>query len=77
MFFPTRKTKNKKLPSSSKGYREITQMSSMASYVSPDNENRRLEVDRRQFSYAFHIPERRSGKDRRCGLERKQEKTNE
>jgi hypothetical protein len=33
----------------------------------PDNGGRRLGVDRRQFSYDFHIPERRSGKDRRSG----------
>jgi hypothetical protein len=30
-----------------------------------DHGGRRSGVDRRQFSYAIHIPERRSGKDRR------------
>lgn len=37
-----------------------------------DNGGRRLGIDRRQFSYAEHIPERRSGKDRRNGLDRRQ-----
>ena len=37
-----------------------------------DNGGRRLGVDRRQFSYTLHIPERRSGKERRSGLDRKQ-----
>jgi hypothetical protein len=30
-----------------------------------DKENRRIEIDRRQFSYTHHLPERRDGKDRR------------
>ena len=33
-----------------------------------DNYYRRLEPDRRQFSYSKHYPERRSGKDRRSGI---------
>ena len=37
----------------------------------PDNDGRRLGKERRQFSYDFHIPERRSGKDRRSGLDRR------
>jgi hypothetical protein len=37
-----------------------------------DNGGRRLGVDRRQFSYDFHIPERRTGKERRSGLDRRQ-----
>ena len=36
-----------------------------------DNGGRRLGVDRRQFSYDFHIPERRTGKKRRSGLDRR------
>jgi hypothetical protein len=36
-----------------------------------DNGDRRLGMDRRQFFYNGHIPERRSGKDRRSGLERR------
>ena len=30
-----------------------------------DNSNRRSGVDRRQYSYTLHIPERRGGGDRR------------
>ena len=36
-----------------------------------DNGGRRSGRDRRQFSYAGHIPERRSGHDRRSGLDRR------
>ncbi len=36
-----------------------------------DNGGRRLGFDRRQFSYNGHIPERRSGRDRRNGPERR------
>jgi hypothetical protein len=43
----------------------------MALPVLPDNGDRRLDIDRRQFSYDFHIPERRSGKDRRSELDRR------
>jgi hypothetical protein len=32
---------------------------------SKDKENRRIEIERRQFSYTHHLPERRNGKDRR------------
>lgn len=32
---------------------------------SKDKKNRRIEIDRRQFSYTHHLPERRAGKDRR------------
>jgi hypothetical protein len=39
--------------------------------ILPDNGGRRLGVDRRQFSYDFHIPERRSGKERRSGFDRR------
>lgn len=30
-----------------------------------DKENRRIEIDRRRFSYTHYLPERRAGKDRR------------
>ena len=30
-----------------------------------EKENRRTGIDRRQFSYTHHLPERRGGKDRR------------
>jgi hypothetical protein len=36
-----------------------------------ENDNNRSGIDRRQFSYSYHIPERRSGEDRRLGLERR------
>ena len=38
-----------------------------------DNGGRRLGDDRRLFSYNGHIPERRSGKERRCGLDRRKQ----
>jgi hypothetical protein len=43
----------------------------MALPVLPDNGGKRLGIDRRQFSYDFHIPERRLGKERRGGLDRR------
>lgn len=42
--------------------------------VLPDNGGRRSGVDRRQFSYTAHIPERISGKERRSGVDRRLEK---
>jgi hypothetical protein len=36
-----------------------------------DNGGRRKNNDRRQFSYTCHIPERRSGSDRRAGDDRR------
>jgi len=36
-----------------------------------DNGGRRSRTDRRRFSYAVHIPERRTGIDRRKGSERR------
>jgi hypothetical protein len=38
---------------------------SRVNYSLVDTEGRRQKIDRRQFSYIAHIPERRSGKDRR------------
>lgn len=38
-----------------------------------DNGGRRLGIDRRQFLYNGHIPERRSEKDRRSRLDRRLE----
>jgi len=37
-----------------------------------DNGSRRSGIERRQFLYTAHIPERRSDKDRRNGLDRRQ-----
>jgi len=42
----------------------------MVSFIS-DNGDMRSGVNRRQFSYDKHIPERRSAKDRRNGLDRR------
>ena len=39
--------------------------------LSTNNGDRRKKPDRRQFAYTFHIPERRSGKDRRLGEDRR------
>jgi len=39
--------------------------------ILPDNGGRRSGVDRREFSYTSHIPERRSGKERRSGNDRR------
>jgi hypothetical protein len=36
-----------------------------------DNGGRRSGIDRRQFSYSDHIPERRSSQERRSGLDRR------
>ena len=36
-----------------------------------DNGGRRLGDDRRLYSYNGHIPERRSGKERRSGMDRR------
>jgi len=36
-----------------------------------DNGGRRSGIERRHFSYDFHIPERRSGKERRSGNDRR------
>ena len=39
-----------------------------------DNGGRRTGGDRRVFTYAVHIPERRSGGDRRDGRDRRHDK---
>ena len=36
-----------------------------------DNGGKRSGIDRRQFSYSYHIPEKRSSKDRRNGIDRR------
>ena len=33
--------------------------------------DRRSKIERRSFNYTIHIPERRSAKDRRLGLDRR------
>ena len=37
----------------------------------PDNGGRRSGIERRQFQYTSHIPERRCGFDRRSGIDRR------
>jgi hypothetical protein len=39
--------------------------------ISMDNGGRRSGGDRRNYSYTLHIPERRNGKDRRTGEDRR------
>jgi hypothetical protein len=41
---------------------------------SHDKEDRRSGTDRRHFSFAFHVPERRSGLDRRKNIVLEQRK---
>jgi hypothetical protein len=36
-----------------------------------DNKGRRFGIDRRSFSYAIHLPERRSEQNRRSGFDRR------
>ena len=38
-----------------------------------DNGGRRSGIERRSFSYAIHVPELRSGKDRRDSIDRRNE----
>jgi hypothetical protein len=45
----------------------------MALPILHDNGGRRAGIDRRQFFYDHHIPERRSGEDRRNGRDRRLE----
>lgn len=43
----------------------------MMALFSNDSGGRRMGVDRRQFSYLLHIPERRSDTGRRNGIDRR------
>ncbi len=36
-----------------------------------DNDGRRLGADRRSYTYTAYVPERRSGHDRRTGIDRR------
>lgn len=40
-------------------------------YLPPYLNDRRRRKERRQFSYTIHMPERRTGKERRLGSERR------
>ena len=46
----------------------------LANFCLRDNGGRRSDIDRRQFSYAGHVPERREGEERRTGLDRRRNK---
>ena len=52
------------------GYIKADENEVMASFIR-DNGGERSGLDQRQFSYDRHIPERRSAKDRRNGLDRR------
>jgi len=52
------------------GYINADENEVMAPFIR-DNGGERLGLDQRQFSYDRHIPERRSAKDRRNGLDRR------
>lgn len=43
----------------------------MSVNITKDNGGRRSQVNRRNFSYTLHFPQRRSGRDRRSGLDRR------
>ena len=49
-------------------YKEILSAKEIADYL---NRDRRLSIERRQFSYSGHIPERRSSKEKRSGRDRR------
>ena len=52
------------------GYINLDENEVMATFIR-DNGGERLGLDRRQFSYDRHIPERRSAKDRRSKFDRR------
>ena len=52
------------------GYINLDENEVMATFIR-DNGGERLGLDRRQFSYDRHIPERRSDQDRRSKLDRR------
>ena len=50
---------------------ETNEKDLIARRISSDNGGRRTGGDRRNYSYTLHIPERRKGKDRRTGDDRR------
>jgi hypothetical protein len=54
---------------------KISDETEIISLLMGDSGDRRLRLDRRQFSYDMYIPERRSGKDRRSELDIRQKST--
>jgi hypothetical protein len=53
------------------GEKEESMTPSNTPFVFPDNGGERSGIERRQFSYTSHIPERRTGKDRRSSNDRR------
>ena len=45
-------------------------------FPSKDNNGRRSGIDRRDLSYTFHVPEKRSRKARRSGMDRRETRLN-
>ncbi|MBW2238710.1 MAG: helix-turn-helix transcriptional regulator [Deltaproteobacteria bacterium] len=66
---PCRKNTKRKVTLALEG--TISGMKNVMSLFDMDKNEKRLGLDRRQFSYDTHIPERRSEKDRRNGLDGK------
>lgn len=52
-------------------YADIPMMEKKQNSISTDNGGRRSGGDRRTYSYTLHVPERRSGADRREGEDRR------
>ena len=50
----------------------LSERDTRVNVISSDNGGRRRKEERRQFDYTFHIPERRTGVERRCGEDRRQ-----
>jgi hypothetical protein len=51
--------------------RKVLGYSKMSNDSFHDNQGRRSGINRRHFSYTLHLPERRGGKERRSGLDRR------
>ena len=49
----------------------------MINIATKNNGDRRLGIDRRDLSYTAYLPERRLGKDRRSGFDRRSSQTHE
>jgi hypothetical protein len=55
--------------------RDVQRLVSMLKILR-NNGDKRSGIDRRKFSFHFHIPERRSGTERRNGFDRRQKTKN-
>lgn len=56
-----------------KNSREIEKDETLEEINGADNGGRRKNVDRRQYHYTVHIPERRHGTERRTGFDRRKD----